>query len=186
MSAFGSIEVCPAATTAAIDSIAVPLGRHVLLDGVTEPTEWDDATVIKLSRYDVLYVKRDEAYLYIAVRPSTDQIYGIDLYVDRGTREVLNLHASAKLGERESNGGAWPEWNWWNNRGWAANVARGDDFQNRQFRRDEAKEFQIRLTKLEGAVISISVDIQSRAGTQSLPESGTLRDGKRWLPLRLR
>ena len=164
----------------------IPRGAHVLLDGRLGPGEWTDAARIALSRGDELLVKRDDRYLYIAVRAATPELYGVDLYGDQGGESILNFHASAKLGEREGKGSEWPDWSWWNNRDWSANVARGDDFEKRQFRRDEAKELQIALTRFRTKTLFVSVDVQSRSGTTTLPEKGTTRGERTWVPLELR
>lgn len=174
----------PAAVPPGIDPAAVriPEGRSVLLDGRIEAGEWDDAVSVALSPDDEMRVKRNGAYLLVAVRPSTPLLYGVDLYFTTG-RHLLNLHASAKLGERIGTPGAWPEWSWWNNEGWAANVTRGEDFEKRRFLRDDAKEFQIRVDKLGVGELLLSVDVETREGATPLPVTGLERFGKRWLRL---
>jgi hypothetical protein len=110
----------------------------------------------------------------------------VDLYFDQGdASRVLNLHASAKLGEREGSFEHWPEWVWWNNRNWAANVARAASFQPPEFLADEAKEFQIDLKRLAVPHLLLSVDVQSGRAIQLLPIDGVVRYGRRWFDLEL-
>src|SRR5215813_12228644 len=99
-------------------SVQVPMGKHILIDGKVDEKEWADAKQIQASPATSLYFKRDNAYLYLAVKPSTPARLSIDLYF-RGSEaeKVLDLHASAKLGEREGPLDRWPSWVWWNNRG---------------------------------------------------------------------
>lgn len=181
------LALLQAALTAApptIDPTAVriPEGRSVLLDGRIEAGEWDDAVTVALSPGDEMRVKRNGEYLLVAVRPSSPLLYGVNLYFTTG-RQLVNLHASAKLGERVGTSDAWPEWSWWNNNGWAANVARGDDFEKRRFLRDDAKEFQIHVNKLGVGELLLSVDVETREGATALPVTGLERFGKRWLRL---
>lgn len=167
------------------ESIVIPKGSHVLVDGKLGPGEWADARRIAASDSVTLYLKRDASYLYIAVRPK-DGAFSVDLYFDRGDgARILDLHASAKLGEREGSFGQWPRWVWWNNRGWAANVVRVASFEPREFLADEAKEYQIEIGRLGAQRVWLSVDAQAGDKTLSIPSEGPERYGRRWLELRL-
>lgn len=156
----------------------------MLLDGRIETGEWDDAVAVALSPNDEMRVKRNGEYLLVAVRPSTPLVYGVNLYFTSG-QQLLNLHASAKLGERVGTFDAWPDWRWWNNTAWVANVTRVDDFEKRTFLRDDAKEFQIRVSKLRTGELLLAVDLETRDGATPLPVTGLERFGKRWLRLAL-
>jgi hypothetical protein len=67
------------------------------------------------------------------------------LYIASEDGSIHDLHASAKLGERELQGGKWPgDWrNWWNNRGWVANVSQVESFEKRAFVLANVREYQI-------------------------------------------
>src|SRR6202011_819812 len=142
----------PPAATPGRDSVTVPQGRSVLLDGRVEETEWEDAKVVLIAHGLRLLLKHDSAYLYVAVLPAEPRTFGVNLYLAPSDTILpyLNLHASAKLGERTGTRTSWPEWRWWNNTGWSANVARFNSFERERFLPDVAKEFQIALTRLPG------------------------------------
>ena len=168
-----------------VTCIAVPRGKPVLVDGKLGPGEWGDARRVVASDSVAIYLKHDARYLYVAVQPAA-AAFSVDLYFDRdrGTR-VLDLHASAKLGEREGSFGQWPEWVCWNNRGWAANVARVATFEPREFLADQVKEFQIDMRRLSGQRVWLSFEVQAGQETSSVPVEGAERYGRRWLALQL-
>ena len=172
------------ARTRATAPIAIPKGKHVLVDGKLGPSEWADARRIAASDSVTLYLKRDVSYLYVAVEPKGGA-FSVDLYFDRGQGVILDLHGSAKLGEREGSFGKWPEWEWWNNRGWAANVVRVANFEPRDFLVDEVKEYQIEITRLGVRRFWLSADVQTGDKIRAVPSDGTERYGRRWLELRL-
>jgi hypothetical protein len=174
------------AQSTAPQSITVPKGRLVLLDGRLGPEEWRDARKVEVSSSVSLYLKQDDQYLYVAVEHKTPMVFGVNLYFDTGDpHRYLNLHASAKLGERYGHSGEWPEWAWWNNEGWAANVARAISFEERKFMPDAAKELQISRTRLGKSRLLMRLDIETSSGAQDMPEEGLERDGKHWLELKL-
>ncbi len=167
--------------------VIVPRGRYVLVDGKLGPGEWSDATRVVASDSVTLFLKRDDRYLFVALQPSVRAFFSVDLYFDRGRdAPILDLHASAKLGEREGTFGQWPEWVWWNNRAWAANVARVATFEPREFLADEAKEYQIEIGQFGARRVWLSADVQAGDKTQSIPSNGTARYGRYWLELRMR
>ena len=165
--------------------IAIPNGGHVLIDGKLNPGEWADARRVAASDSVTLYLKRDAHYLYVAVKP-TGGAFSVDLYVDRGPgTRILDLHASAKLGEREGAFEQWPEWGWWNNREWVANVVRVASFEPRAFLTDEAKEYQIGIKRLGAKRIWLSADVQIGKEIRAVPSEGDERYARHWLKLRL-
>jgi hypothetical protein len=166
--------------------VTVPVGRSILIDGRAEPEEWADARTIVAAPDVELHLKRDARFLYVAVVRARPVVFGVNLYLGApGATEYLDLHASAKLGERRGRMGGWPEWSWWNNADWAANVTRGESFEQRRFLPDSAKEFQIRLSRLPGQEIVLSLDVETAQGTTPLLQQGAERDGLRWITLRL-
>ena len=152
------------------ERITVPIGKHVLLDGRLETGEWADAKEMPASSAARVFLKCSDRYLYVAIKPTTPAAFGVDLYFDTNGPRLLNLHASAKLTEREGQFDSWPEWKWWNNREWTANVGRIETFQGPSFLEDEAKEFQISLKKIDGQQLALSIDLQTNE-TVSLPKS---------------
>lgn len=164
---------------------AIPQGRHVLVDGRLSAREWTDGLEVALGSSMRLAVKRDQTFLYLAVIPEDGSLFSVDLFFDEVGAGVLNLHASAKLGERTGRFGGWPEWDWWNNRGWAANVVRPESFDPLKFRPDEAKEFQVELARLPSTILRLSLDVQDGERVDSLPATGRTHHERRWLELRL-
>ena len=166
--------------------IVVPAGRAVLADGRMELGEWADARELAAGLGVRLYLKHDDQYLYLAVVRAESAFFGANLYLGVSqAADYLNLHASAKLGERRGRAGAWPDWTWWNNEGWTANLTRGESFEERRFLPDTAKEFQIRLRRLPGREFALSLDLETADGTTPLLPEAPERDGLHWLTLRL-
>jgi hypothetical protein len=153
----------PVRETAGPRPAVIPRGQAALADGRLEPGEWTDARELAAAPDARLYLKHDDQFL----------------------AEYLNLHASAKLGERRGRGGAWPEWVWWNNEGWAANLTRAESFEARRFLPDTVKEFQIRLRRLPGREFALSLDLETADGAMPLLPDAPERDGLHWLHFRL-
>jgi hypothetical protein len=174
------------AQSSAPNTVRVPKGRLVLLDGRLGPGEWRDARKISVSSSVSLYVKQDDQYLYFAVEPKEPMLFGVNLYFNTvDPQRYLNLHASAKLGERLGHAGEWPEWVWWNNEGWAANVGRFNTFEGQRFLPDTAKELQISRSKLGKSRLLMRLDVETTSPLQEMPTQGIERDGKHWLELEL-
>ncbi len=116
-----------------------------MIDGRVEGVEWEESYTIQIKDSLWLYFKQDKDNVYICLAASNKVplLTGVDFFITRNN-ELVNLHASAKLGERILTNGNYGGWNWWNNHMWSANVIRPDDWQSRSFLRDEAKEFQLR------------------------------------------
>jgi hypothetical protein len=158
----------------------------VLLDGRLGSEEWRDARKVAVSPSISLYLKQDNQYLYVAVEPKAPMLFGVNIYFETDDpHKYLNLHASAKLGERYGHSSEWPEWVWWNNEGWAANVARFNAFEGQRFLPDAAKELQISRSRLGKSRLLMRLDIETSSSTQDMPERGLERDGKHWLELKL-
>ena len=173
-------------------TVRVPTGKHVLVDGKVEASEWRDAVKLKASDDFDLYLKQSSGFLYLALKPAGPKRFGVNLYFGRNeVAPFLNMHASAKLGERELgekevNAANWPEWKtWWNNRGWMANVVRPDSFASRTFLDEEGKEFQIRLNSLGAKQLSLAVDLEMSEGPRDLLTYAPEKHGKHWITVKL-
>jgi hypothetical protein len=177
----------PTDSTRPSTPLTIPVGRHVLLDGKVRDEEWSDARVVPLASGARLLLKRDDAYLYVAIVPTGTRIFGVNLYIaqDERATEYLNLHASAKLGERVGHADAWPEWRWWNNHDWAANVARFNAFEGERFLPDERKEMQIALSRLPGTRFLLTLDLENPGQVEHPIETGVTADGLHWLEVQL-
>jgi hypothetical protein len=165
----------------------IPHGHAILIDGHLETTEWDDACEIPVTSNYRLLVKHDTAYFYIAVVRSTAAVFGVNLYLasPQSSSSYLNLHASAKLGERVGRRSSWSDWVWWNNRRWSANVERFNAFTGQRFLPDTTKEFQIALDRLPGTRFLLTFDIETPDGTEQPAAKGPIQDGVHWIPLQL-
>jgi hypothetical protein len=129
-------------------SVKLPASKKsVFIDGHFQEDEWSDAASVKVSDSLTLYFKHDRENIYWCLRGHhrPAQLASVDFYFLKG-KSLVNLHVSAKLGERLFDGKDYGEWNWWNNREWVANVTKLDVPETRKFFRDECKEFQVRKT----------------------------------------
>jgi hypothetical protein len=117
------------------DTLVVPFGKSSVIDSVLDAQEWFDSKQCKLVMEGLAqpitwYWKQDSAALYLGFAYPTKEFYWIDLFIapndgnDSLSPSALNIHASAKLGERRWLGNNWEEWNWGNNTGWTANVVK--------------------------------------------------------------
>ena len=109
-------------------TLAVPKGRAILVDGEIGGREWSGAGRLGLADSLTLHVQQTDDYVYLAVQPARPVFLAVDLYLQPASGPEINLHASAKLGERFREEGKWPAWKWWNHHGWTANFARATSF----------------------------------------------------------
>jgi hypothetical protein len=88
-------------------------------------------------------VKSSGEFVHVGVRFPEGRSGFTGLYVAAQGGGIYDLHASAKLGERQLQSGKWPECsNWWNNRGRVANVSQMESFENRTFLPASVRESQ--------------------------------------------
>ena len=100
----------------------MPLGPATLLDGRCEAA-YGAGAQIPLGHGLTLSAMRHERLLMLCVALPAGSWGVLDLYLK--TPKVttpLNVHASAKLGERALEASGWPQWTWWNENGWASPV----------------------------------------------------------------
>ncbi len=146
--------------------VNVPLGKPVLVDGVVEPVEWSDAYVRELSGEVRFYAKHSGDFLWLAVELPEGGDGAVDLYISPSSDEIYDLHASAKLGERKLSGGKWPDWEWWDNRMWVANVSRVQSFEQRTFLPTRAREYQVRTDKFPGRPWRVMFELSTPANPE--------------------
>lgn len=139
---FGLSLLLLSASIAQAQTIKMPKGENILIDAKISIGEWDDAKKVAISDTASIYFKADKKYIYIATQVAEGNWSVADFYyVDAG--KLVNLHASAKLGQRNFTPGKWEDWAWWNNSLWTANVSKFDSFDARNFLSDSVREFQI-------------------------------------------
>src|SRR5215510_6495165 len=143
-----SVLLFALSSTASESHIRVPDTLSVvMIDGVLSKAEWQRAARVEVPGIAELYFQRSHEFVYLAVEYTHAPSGIVDLYVSRARGEIYNLHASAKLGERQMRDGTFPDWIWWNNHDWIANVSRVDSFEKRTFLPAPVREFQIRLAR---------------------------------------
>lgn len=160
----------------ALQPIAVPAGTPVALDGTFAQAEWDDATSLPLGDGFTLHLKRSGSDLLLAVRYPAPMAAGVDLFVDTAEGGLLNLHASARLGERLAGGGGWPPWVWGNNRRWNSHVTMTPQ---------PGREFRIARDRLAAGTIRLRIAIH---GNNSLVWPAGTREfhqNEGWAAIRL-
>ena len=145
--------------------IRVPLGKPVMIDGKPDSNTWKDSAKTEFPGLATLYVKRSKEYVWLALKlNSNDGI--LDLYLSPPDGSIYDLHSSAKLGERRFQNGAWPDWTWWNNEGWVANVSRVESFEKRTFLPTNVRQYQIRRSRFPGPYWRVMFEV----GTPAEPE----------------
>jgi hypothetical protein len=128
--------------------IQVPQSRTaVMVDGFFSEGEWKSAARIEVPNVAELYFQESSEFVYIAVRYKNAPSGIVDLYLSPGDGQIYDLHASAKLGERQLHGTTFSEWQWWNNHEWIANTSRVDSFDKRSFLPSPIREYQIRRSR---------------------------------------
>jgi hypothetical protein len=115
----------------------------------------------------------------------------VDIYLTSpGQKMRVNLHASAKLGERVWDR-AWPEYSWWNERGWSTQL---NGFQamtegRPTFHATPEKEFQLSLARFgKGEWRLMAEVLNDRDGTIAarLPDKADKDDPATYRMLRVR
>jgi len=145
---------------AAEQQVRVPHSSTVVMvDGKLSLDEWKDAAKVEVPRVVDIYFKQAAGFVYIAVAYTKFPSGIVDLYLAPGDGQIYDLHASAKLGERQFEGGKWPEWTWWNNRDWVANVSRVDSWEKRTFLPEPIREYQIRRSRFPGDVWRVRFEL---------------------------
>jgi hypothetical protein len=164
----------------------------MMIDGSLSPGEWTDSRQIDLPGVGSLRVQQVGDFVYIAVEYSSAPSGIVDLYLSPKEGEIYDLHASAKLGERQLRGNSFPEWSWWNNRDWIANISRPDSFENRTFLPTPVREFQIRRSRFGSAVWRVRFELAAMGRTNQIlstsifPAETSDRSSAGWLQLDLR
>ena len=167
--------------------VHVPTGKPVMVDGKIWPGEWSDAAEAEVPGGARLYIKTSGDFVYVAVQFPAGRSGFTDIYITSEDGGIYDLHASAKLGERRLDGGKWPEWsNWWNNRGWVANVSQVDSFEKRTFVPAGVREYQIERSRFVGREgrLMLDMSMESQGGKYTVvrfPASASDSNREKWL-----
>jgi hypothetical protein len=163
----------------------------VMIDGVFSEGEWQHAASVDVPGIARLYFQRSADFVYIAVQYTKSPSGMVDLYVSPREGEIFDLHASAKLGERQLRSHAFPDWSWWNNRDWTANISHVDSFEKPTFLPTPIREYQIRYSRFgsnawrvrfELTAMGVNNEIQAHA---IFPQETAENSTTRWLQLNL-
>ena len=171
--------------------IHLSVGKPVMVDGNIEPGEWSDAVQVKMPNDARLYLKASGEFVYLAVQFPASRSGFTDLYIAPAGGSLSDLHASAKLGERQFDNHKWPEWsNWWNNEGWVANVSRVDSFEKRTFLVANVREYQIKRSRFPGHEWRLMLDmsLESKGGQYTVtrfPTSASDSNPEKWLRVQI-
>ncbi|HWR17566.1 MAG TPA: hypothetical protein VN577_22245 [Terriglobales bacterium] len=170
-------------------TIPVPEGKPIMLDGKISRSEWSDAKELRLGTAVRLLCKQNNHDVLMAIEFVNSPTGTVDLYLS-ASGSLYDLHASAKLGERKLVNGVWPEeWNWWNNEQWVANVSRPDDWGKRTFKDEKVREFQISRSRFPGKSWKVFFEWMTPAEsgwkTTPFPPEANNRSDKNWLVLQL-
>jgi hypothetical protein len=89
--------------------INIPGGKCIMMDGNILKTEWSDAKQMIVSSSINLLLKKTPEYILIGVDGGKGCNIIADLYCTNNN-QLYNLHASAKLGQRNYQDTAWKSW----------------------------------------------------------------------------
>ena len=171
------------------DEIMIPSGKPVMIDGRFRAEEWHDAARQAVSGAADIYFKQADEFVFICIHFLQGRFGLVDLYVAEGGAPPVNLHASAKLGERVLQGATWSPWMWWNNVEWVANVSRVESLQAGTFLPEEVRTFQIRRSRFGGQrwrVFFVLTSLMAEGQeTIAFPSQTNDLDTDHWLSLRL-
>jgi hypothetical protein len=163
-------------------SVAVPRGTHVLVNGRFASHEWADAAALTLDAEHELLVKRDENWLYLAVRFLGPAHTGLDLFLASEDGRQRRLHVSSALGDSTFSEGAWSEMRWGENDAWTANAIGSVVEEGRtRFLAPAGFELQIGLGLLHGSTWRCRLHLK-RPESKLPPGAGSDRPGT-WLSL---
>lgn len=108
-----------ASPAVAVPSLSIGDAGPVLLDGRCEAGEWADAARHAVSDRISLLLQQDERFLYVCVLSPEESMNTLDVYLQAADRPgLVNLHASAQVGQRTRGEDGWPDYVWWNHEGW--------------------------------------------------------------------
>jgi hypothetical protein len=168
----------------------------ILVDGSCEDAVWQAATRHEIGLEATVSFVANNDFLYVCVEAPAKSYANVDLYFLSGTL-LHNLHASAQLGERLKSPSGWPEFQWWNQKGWTANWLAyvGPRTENgRQlppFRFAPGREFQIARSKFPGTELRLMLHVHELAtetgmqGEVRYPARAREEDPQSWTTLHI-
>ncbi|MCP4154145.1 MAG: hypothetical protein GY757_40845 [bacterium] len=161
----------------------VPEGGHILVNGIFEDLEWNDALKKDLDENLKLILKQDKQYIYIGIRFMKVKHTGIDFFLSDSKGNRVMMHISSALSESRWDGTKWMESTWGLNRLWSGNVtclyiADG----KRRVVEPDGFEFQIDKKMLPGK--SWSLMMKLKRPSKTFPEKAVDSDTVHWFNLK--
>ncbi|HET7537473.1 MAG TPA: hypothetical protein VFJ90_13520 [Candidatus Didemnitutus sp.] len=166
----------------------VPFGRAPLVDQNISLEEWRGAGKIELPGGAQLWVMQNNEYIFLCVKAPKPAVFGVDLFIADATGKIVDLQASAFLGERTAEAGKWPEWKWWNNVDWTATIVPYDLKDGRpDFRPTYGKEFQLSKHRFNGKnyLLRLAYQFGRDGAPLTFPVGAPEFDPVNWFPLNL-
>lgn len=173
----------------AAQTLKVPNGNHVMIDGRCDAAEWKDAAELPAPEDFRLLFKKNQDYVYICIDSLKPSNFMMDLYFAPDAKRAYTLHASAKLGEMQMEGRKWKEfttdYDWWNVQGWTANTARLNSPKEPRFLPNKAIEYQISRKHFGGTEWRVMFDFLNVGKPLALPASADKLKTETWINLKL-
>jgi hypothetical protein len=174
---------------AAAQTLKVPNGNPVMVDGRCDPDEWKDAAKLPGTENYRLLFKKNQDYVYICIDSLKPSNFMMDLYFAPDAKRAYTLHASAKLGEMSMEGGKWKEfttdYDWWNVQGWTANTARLNSPKEPRFLPNRAIEYQISRKHFGGSEWRVMFDFLNVQKPLMVPADADKLLTDTWIRLKL-
>lgn len=178
------------ATSAA--AISPPSGAPILMDGRCETSEWADAALVSSTQGHTLRIKKSDRYLMMCITYPEDGRGTFEGYLVTDKQKTpLNIHVSAKVGDREWSPSGWPEFEWWAAEGWWSNPVRFNSAEEEEtrFLPSPAREVQFDLDHFGRDGWRIMFDVyygrrdDGTYDTVALPADADFEDQESWISL---
>ncbi len=179
--------------------------RPILPDGKIKDEEWSDAKVIAIDSENILYVKHDSFYYYLAVKSDLPKPLYVDLFI-KIQNSIYNIHASAQLGDRVLTDTLWTDTSpitlWGQNQKWVANTVKFDRSKMRDLKENGFKdniykathlpydgiEFQFDKGKWNLKKAKFRIEIRSMIGPEGFkdkvfPSGSKRKSSEKWIPI---
>ncbi|MBI2513621.1 MAG: hypothetical protein HYV96_16775 [Opitutae bacterium] len=172
----------------AVEPLAIPGGPAPMIDQHLDDPAWQNAARRLLPDGTEIWAQQDDVYFYFAIKAPTPRIFGMEFYIAEAPGRLVDLHASAYLGERVAENGRWPDWTWWNADRWTATIVPYLMENNqRTFTALAGKEFQFSKARFSAAHYRIRFEFHYRRDQSTVyPASSAEFDPTDWLEIVLR
>ncbi len=123
------------------DTITVPFGDLITLNGITDAGEWDDAVSVYVAAVSgSVYIKHNSTYLFLQFQSGNPSYQSTGIYVDKN-----NDGATAPQSDDVWIHGSMGPYEWYGNgTDWESSIVAGWDYQI-----DQVNEYAIELQKLD-------------------------------------